>query len=470
MKGPTVSWQRRTRQPPLIVSTEVGFGPWGGPAAPEVLQQAKDAIAPLEASKRWELIKKMVNPYEIVFTHEDPQFHTSLSLIKPLSRSYFKMVEILDVLQFFERLPKQCQKIKTAHIAEGPGGFIQAVLDVKDRFHKVVGQATAMTLKPVDSRVPGWRRASHFLNRHREIKLIYGADGTGDIYVRANQDSFVAAATPSVQLFTADGGFDFSVDYSIQEKQAFRLVACSATIGVRSLSKDGCLVLKFFDLFSEATQILILLLSRCFQEWTLYKPCLSRPCNSERYFLGRGFKGVSATQIATFHAIQEEAAKDLYPRGLAQIAMPEELAYLQSHITENTNHQLEAFAKARAYAKDPAAWYETQLNPDFQTSLQWCFRYRIPTQLRAPAPIKSPFLTHLVESTSEQAAVPQLQLPGADSSSQTPSDPASQALSGDCSYHNPCHLPSQTGSDTAAQTQAPADRPPPNCAQPPASL
>ena len=87
----------------------------------------------LEASNRWELVKKMVNPYEMVYTHDDPYFHPSITIIKPLSRSYFKLIEMLDILQFFERLPKQNPKFRTAHIAEGPGGFIQAVVDVAER-------------------------------------------------------------------------------------------------------------------------------------------------------------------------------------------------------------------------------------------------------------------------------------------------------------------------------------------------
>ena len=149
--------------------------------------QAKAKITALEASRRWELIKKMANPYEMVYTHEDPAFHPSISMIKPLSRSYFKLIEMLHVMQFFEELPKQNPKLRTAHVAEGPGGFIQAVVELASRHKKLLSKATAMTLRPTDPHVPGWRRAAGFLHHHKEVKLIYGADNTGNVYNMENQ-------------------------------------------------------------------------------------------------------------------------------------------------------------------------------------------------------------------------------------------------------------------------------------------
>jgi 23S rRNA U2552 (ribose-2'-O)-methylase RlmE/FtsJ len=223
----------------------VTFGEWKEtPSIP--LLQAKGRISALDAENRWELVKKMVNPYELVFTHEDKFFHPSIALIKPLSRSYFKMIEMMRFMEFFENLPKQQPKIRSAHIAEGPGGFIQALVELCERNKKILHSATAMTLKPVDQRVPGWRRATNFLRNHREVRLHFGADGTGDVYKPENQDSFVEAATQSVNIFTADGGFDFSVNYDIQERRVFHLLVSSAVTGLRCLAADGVFILKIF--------------------------------------------------------------------------------------------------------------------------------------------------------------------------------------------------------------------------------
>jgi len=418
------------------LSEQLTFKSWDAPQMEE-LQAAKHRISFLESTNRWELVKKMVNPYEMVYTHEDPHFHPSIAVIKPLSRSYFKLIEILSVLEFYENLPKQIPKIRTAHIAEGPGGFIQAIVDLTERNKKTLQLATAMTLKPTDQRVPGWRRASSFLQHHREVRLHYGADGTGDVYKVGNQDSFVRAIAPSVNLFTADGGFDFSINYDIQEQRVYHLLVCSATIGLRCLSTDGSFVLKLFDIFSESTIILIGLISRCFKEWTLYKPALSRPCNSERYFLGRGFTRLIPSVLTALNTIQTNSLVELYPTNSADVLTKDEIDYIQQHVTMTTTDQLRAISVAEQYATHPEAWYSTQLQHDFQTSLFWCQRFHIPFTMTKPMTV------HPVVYTSAPIVFPRLQLPGGDLSAPLPFDQASQALSVECSDQTRIQLLSQ---------------------------
>jgi 23S rRNA U2552 (ribose-2'-O)-methylase RlmE/FtsJ len=398
-----VQWQKRILDP----VPQLTFGPWCD-KQPEELQTAKNRISALEQTHKWELVKKMVNPYEMVYTHDDPHFHPSIAVIKPLSRSYFKLIEILDVLQFFEGLPKQAPKIRTAHIAEGPGGFIQAITDLSERYKKTVQQATAMTLRPTNQRVPGWRRASSFLHHHREVRLHYGADNTGDVYVKENQDSFVENVTCGANIFTADGGFDFSVNYDIQEKCVFKLLVCSAMTGLRCLQPDGSFILKIFDIFSESTMVLIDLMGRCFKEWVLYKPAISRPCNSERYFLGRGFIGVT---LKAFEEIESHTAVEEYPSGV-------DSAYIRSHVLSQMEQQCKAILLAEKYALHPEVWYDTQLHNDFKTSLAWCQRFRIPFIWTKPMAV------HPVVYTSEPVVFQQLLTPGDDLETLLPSYPA----------------------------------------------
>jgi len=381
----------------------------------------KERIQPFEASGHWELLKKMVNPYEIVYTHDNQDFHPSIAVIKPLSRSYFKMIEMLDVLGFYEGIPKQTQKIRTAHIAEGPGGFIQAVADTVERHNKTLSLATAMTLKPVDGRVPGWRRAATFLQRNKQVKLHYGADTTGDIYLQENQASFIKAVAPGTALFTADGGFDFSVNYQIQEQRVFHLLICSALIGVQSLSVDGSLVIKLFDTYSDATQALVVLLSRHFKEWMIYKPCLSRPCNSERYFLGRGFRGLLPERLAALQSLFEHSLREEYP---TLTLTAEEMAYMRATTEESTALQLRSLEKALYYSNHLEEWYTNQLPKDFATSLNWCYKYRIPTHRSSPALVSKPTC-----APSQVAADRRSPRPGEGSEILDPSGQALPALS-----------------------------------------
>lgn len=379
-------WRRSYNADRAQLPQTLTFGPWTEtPSIP--LLKAKDRISALDTAKRWELVKKMVNPYEIVYTHEDKFFHPSIALIKPLSRSYFKMIEIMHYIQFFESLPKQQAKIRSAHVAEGPGGFIQALVELCERNKKTLQSATAMTLKPTDQRVPGWRRASTFLHHHKEIKLHFGSDGTGDVYRLENQDSFVAATAPGVYIFTADGGFDFSINYEIQEQRVFHLLISSSITGLRSLFPDGVFILKIFDVFSEHTKFLITLISQCFREWTLYKPSLSRPCNSERYLLCRGFRGLPPLILQHLQAMQAEAEHGRYPIDLSGCLLKEDIEYFTEHCRANSEEQMKAIEQAEIYANQPVLWYKNQLPLDFETSRQWCERYRIPYSLKHPVDV-----------------------------------------------------------------------------------
>ena len=51
------------------------------------------------------------------------------------------------------------------------------------------------------------------------------------------------------------------------------------------------MIIKLFDIYGSATQDLILGSALLFDSFTIYKPATSRPCNSERYFIGKGYHG-----------------------------------------------------------------------------------------------------------------------------------------------------------------------------------
>ena len=67
--------------------------------------------------------KKYTNPYEYIHTSVPGQ-KTSVCRLKPLSRSFFKMIETSRVMNLLDGFGS---KIKTFHLAEGPGGFMEAI-------------------------------------------------------------------------------------------------------------------------------------------------------------------------------------------------------------------------------------------------------------------------------------------------------------------------------------------------------
>ena len=409
---------QQLKQPALFT-----FVPWIHQGENASVKKYKLEVAKYEEAHIWELAKKMVNPYEFVHTQENNYFHSSLCILKPLSRSFFKMIEILYVFDFFHQIPKQTPKLRSAHVAEGPGGFIEAFYERCEKEKRLVGNVTAMTLKPTHTNIPGWRRASHFLQKHREIKLHYGPDGTGDLYQQENQKSFVQETKPGAHLFTADGGFDFSIDYDDQEKRVFHLLVCSAYIGIQSLTLGGCFVLKIFDITSEHTRILIGVLSRCFREWMLYKPATSRPCNAERYFLGKGFRGVNPSILETLNHFQIQSEKGYYPIS-TNFFTQSERSYLESHYEEQLESQIAFLQKGISMIKNPVSWKEC-VEEHFTKSVEWCSTFQVPVLQKK---INWNSVESVVSQMSERVAALQLQKPDVVLENPLPSDQASPTL------------------------------------------
>ena len=343
----------------------------------------KQEIEVLDKNGEWEFLKRTSNPYELVFSQsQDPRIPKSICTLKPLSRSFFKMVEILTVMDFFKRriLLGKPNIIKSAHVCEGPGGFIEALLHLAHKNSFTVENAWAMTLKPTKANIPGWKRAYHFLKKSPMIQIDYGADDTGDIMIPINQGAFLQKTRSKCHIFTADGGFDFSEHYGTQEEEVLPLLVSSILIGLQTLVKGGDFVLKVFDTESKATIDLIALLASCFEHWTLYKPGLSRPCNAEKYFLGRGYKIAPGWIFKTlveirnayacgfrhmnsiFVTIPGEIFRDVY--GLKQHFLEEQIAALRYAISH----------KDQWTSGAEKQWSEIQMN-----SIHWCRQFQMPT-------------------------------------------------------------------------------------------
>jgi hypothetical protein len=183
------------------------------------LHMLKEEIEKLDKKGEWEFLKRSSNPYELVYSQsEDPRIPKSISILKPLSRSFFKLIEILEVMDFYKRHSNETS-INTAHVCEGPGGFIEALFHISQTSPLKIKQTWAMTLKPTKSNIPGWKRAFHFLKRNQNISIEYGADNTGNILIPENQGSFLEKTRSKCHIFTADGGFDFSEHYETQEEE-----------------------------------------------------------------------------------------------------------------------------------------------------------------------------------------------------------------------------------------------------------
>jgi 23S rRNA U2552 (ribose-2'-O)-methylase RlmE/FtsJ len=292
--GPPSSPFQRAEEEWTVVTRKRDRSSFRSPES-RALQQCKNEI---QKEEKWDDFKKITNPYEYVFLSWNRRASRSVSTRQPLSRSYFKMIEIWKTANLTELLSGLVTAhggLRTAHSAEGPGGFIEACWTLAEKNEWNVSGSHAITLRSEAKNVPGWRKATRFLAEHPTISISDGADGTGDILSLENQTHFLQTVRKDfpegVHFYSADGGFDFSSDYNAQEDTVLPLLIAESLLGIQCLAPGGCFVLKCFDTTETFTLDLLWLLTLCFREWSLLKPNTSRAGNAERYFIGKGFVG-----------------------------------------------------------------------------------------------------------------------------------------------------------------------------------
>ena len=271
-----VQWANHSTQEPAFIS----------PTLREYVSAVKCELDGRQ--DQWDRFKKFTNPYEYIHTPV-PGFKSSVCRLKPLSRSFYKMIELahlFDIVREFD------YPIKTYHLAEGPGGFAEAMHHLRHK--KYPGdQYHAITLEDdADPAVPGWRKSgSLFGPTGKGVIAERGRDGRGDLLNPANLIHFPESLTGACALVTGDGGFDFSVDFNDQENAGALLVLAQAGFAVKAQKPGGTFILKIFDIFTRTTAETLYILSCLYSRMQIVKPNTSRQANSEKYVVCRGFRG-----------------------------------------------------------------------------------------------------------------------------------------------------------------------------------
>jgi hypothetical protein len=210
------------------------------------------------------------------------------------------------------------------------------------------------------------------------VHIEYGADETGDILVDENQVAFLKQTQSKCSIFTADGGFDFSEHYSRQEEHVFPLLVSSSLIGLQTMNMGGDFVLKLFDTELKCTTDLIAILAYCFDSWTLYKPALSRPCNAEKYFLGKGCRVVPAWILKALTELRDRFKEGIYVESIFNI-IPK---HIDNDIDTLKKEYLDQQIAALDYAiKNKESWNDNPYKIWKSISSQsanWCNYFHIP--------------------------------------------------------------------------------------------
>jgi len=233
-------------------------------------------------SNSWDRYKKYTNPYEYIHTSIDG-IKLPVCKLKPLSRSYFKMIELYPICNINDN-----GEIKTFHFAEGPGGFIEALCHIRKNNKDIY---YGMTLHDDnDKNVPGWIKTNNFIKNHPNVIIETGKDYKGDITNAENLLYCFNKYNNSIDLVTGDGGVDFSTDFNNQEIVGLKLILCQIAFTIAVQKHNGCCIIKFFDIFTRASVELLYLLSNIYQEVIIVKPNTSRCANSEKYIICKKFR------------------------------------------------------------------------------------------------------------------------------------------------------------------------------------
>ena len=250
----------------------------------------------------WKKVRWYINNYDFIV--EEP-------IINRAFYKYWEIIQTFNLLDYaFERI---------ICLAEAPGGFIQgtnhyySILNKNLHSSSKMGDSDGFILargKKKRSKVPTIYSMS--LNKTHplyktynlpsyndnviksNVKILYGDDRTGDITKLENIDLFKSIlGEDKVDFITADGGFDEGNDFNNKEQLHYTLFFTEITYALLFLKESGNFIIKFFDTFTDTSLDLMWLLANFFKELYIYKPYTSRPTNSEKYIICKGFLGIS---------------------------------------------------------------------------------------------------------------------------------------------------------------------------------
>jgi len=325
--------------------------------------------------EQWDIFKRYTNPCEYIHTVV-PGKRKSVCKHKPLSRSYFKMIEIV---RFFHLLHPN-SPLCSFHLAEGPGGFIEAISDLR---HTTSDLYVGMTIEKTSSQpgVPGWKKSQHFLQDHRDTVYIEkGADGTGDILSIANLNHCIAAYGGKMDLITGDGGFDFSTNFNDQEIHITRLLFAQVVYAICLQKRGGSFVLKVFDCFMAQTLDILAILTSFYEKVYICKPQTSRHANSEKYIVCRGFlSGAPLVELLSAFAKMMDMPAEIQAFRFIRQELPllfvakieEYNAVFGQQQIENIYYTLSLMEKSKPEKVDAL------MRSNVQRCVQWCIKFGV---------------------------------------------------------------------------------------------
>lgn len=381
----------------------------------EEISKKKEEIDSLENNEIWDKMKKIGNPYELIYTtYHRKKKNDSISKYIPLSRSYFKMWEIYHNYPIIQTFPLN-SKFHFAHLAEGPGGFMEASYNYlqylrnktnikKEKcndddflFHSPPSGAKSdvyegITLKPYNEYVPDWNKIKKIFGKETNVNVHYG-----NLYIYEDVLEYIKKfKIDKAHIVTADGGFDYSSDFNGQELNSCQIIYSEVVIALKILMEKGTFICKVFDLFSVPMIRILDILQRNFEYIYIYKPESSRPANSEKYIICMNFlnkiseedKDKLLYNIKIWNNMVESKDETYRKENfidIVNIKSKSQLIHELNIYNKNyLNYQKKSLNKILDIAKNnPSSIidkkeYDILIKTQVQNAYNWCMKYNIP--------------------------------------------------------------------------------------------
>lgn len=279
------------------------------------IHQTKDKMAELDDPKyKGKKFHRVINDFEhMIPDYKDDIANTSIKYFnlgkaQPdiISRAFYKLWEILMT---YNLVPNEMSNFVSAHIAEGPGSFVQCMMYFREKFsdskHNKSDKYCAITLHSNNKSVPAFNKK--FVNCYTKTEaskvVLHKTYSTSTASKSKAKDNGDITNPKTIRLFkeevkktgnyahivTADGGFVWN-DENYQEQEAYRLILAEMIAALSIQRKGGHFICKFFDTFTDVSIKYLHILQQFYENVTVHKPLMSRKSNSERYIIASKFK------------------------------------------------------------------------------------------------------------------------------------------------------------------------------------
>lgn len=357
----------------------------------EEICKEKEKIDQLENGNEWDRIKKIGNPFELIYTsYHKKKKRDSISNYQPISRSYFKMWEMLyhfaDKIFAKERM-NTGDAMVFGNLAEGPGGFMEAIYNYRTGVHLKHKTSRdvfyGITLRPHNEYVPDWNKMRKIFGDKPNVHIEYG-----NLYMYQDVKNYIKSfQKQKAHIVTADGGFDYSADFNGQEINSCQIIYSECVVAMNILKEKGTFICKVFDLFTTTMMRILYLLFMNFEEVYFYKPETSRPANSEKYLVCIGYKNLLNEEDKSYllyliqhfqtglQDLSENETFDLFGMRIPGTFFKSIRDYNHLYIQQQ-KHYLQKTIQL-AYERPSKEEYEKMIKTQIKNATDWCKKYGV---------------------------------------------------------------------------------------------